>query len=274
MSHKTPTIPPAHRPARPTPGRWLRCLGAAGAAVLALAGAVGCGRADAPAPVTILAAASLTDALPEAAAAWRAAGGEEVRFGFGASSRIVPQVLEGAAADGVVSADEAWIGKLVAGGKADAADVVRVARNELVLVVPADRADPPTDPTGLRTTVRRLALAGEQVPAGAYARAALARAGVTDLAPPWVVTAEDVRLALRWVALGEADAGIVYRTDARAEPRVKVAFAFPAGSHPPIVYPAAPVRGAARADAARRFVRFLAGPAGQAVLARHGFVPP
>lgn len=240
------------------------------AGVLALAGA--CGRDDAARPrLVVFAAASLTDVLPEVAEAWKAEGGLDVAFAFGATSRLVPQILEGAPADVLISADEAWMDKLAAGGRADRASRVVLARNELVFVVPVGAATPPSGPRELPGPLGKIALAGEHVPAGTYAKASLKHAGVWAAVAPRVVRADDVRIALRWVASGDADGGVVYRTDAAADPKVTVAFAFPADSHPPIVYPAAVVAGSPRAADAARFLAFCRGPKALAAFARRGF---
>jgi len=242
------------------------------AGVVALAGA--CGRDDAVRPrLVVFAAASLTDVLPEVAEAWKAEGGLDVTFAFGATSKLVPQILEGAPADVLISADEAWMDKLTAGGKADAASRVVLARNELVFVVPVGAATPPGGPRELPGPLGKIALAGEHVPAGKYAKASLEHAGVWAAVAPRVVRADDVRMTLKWVSAGEADGGIVYRTDARADPKVVVAFAFPADTHPPITYPAAAVTGSPRAADAARFLAFCRGPTAQARFGRRGFGP-
>jgi molybdate transport system substrate-binding protein len=227
----------------------------------------------------VFAAASLTDVLPEVAKAWREEGGGEVRFSFGSTSKLVPQVIEGAPADALVSADVPWIERLEASGKSEAATRTVVARNALVFVVPAGaEAAPaqavPAKATDLPGDLARIALAGENVPAGKYARAALEKAGVWAAVAPRVVRGEDVRLTLRWVAGADADGGVVYATDAKSDPKVRVAFTFPADDHPPIVYPATPIRGAKQAEEASRYLAFCRGPKGRAVFERHGFLPP
>jgi molybdate transport system substrate-binding protein len=228
---------------------------------------------DRPGP-TVFAAASLTDVLPEVAAAWRAEGGGEVRFSFGPTSKLVPQVIEGAPADAVVGADEAWMERLEGAGKCEKAARVILARNALVFVVPADAPTVPASAKDLPGAMKRIALAGENVPAGKYAKAALTSEGVWAAVEPRVVRGEDVRLTLRWVSGGDADGGVVYATDAKSDAKVRVAFAFPAASHPPIVYPAAPVKGSANAAEAARFLEFCRGPKGRPIFERRGFLPP
>jgi molybdate transport system substrate-binding protein len=266
---------PSARPPPPPPVVRLRTFAhLVTLAVVAVLGS-GCGgTSDAPKQVTVFAAASLTDVLPEVAAAWKTEGGVEVRFSFGASSKLVPQVIEGAPADVLVSADAAWMDKLEAAGKTEPGSRAILARNELVYVVPGDAGNAPTAAAELPGEAKKIALAGENVPAGRYAESALEKAGVWAAVEPRVVRTEDVRLTLRWVASGEADGGVVYRTDARAEAKVRVAFAFPSDSHAPIVYPGAVVRGAARSADATRFLAFCRGDKARAIFERFGFLPP
>jgi molybdate transport system substrate-binding protein len=122
-------------------------------------------------------------------------------------------------------------------------------------------------------SLKRIALAGENVPAGRYARAALEQTGVWAAVRPRVVPGDDVRLTLRHVSGGDAEGGIVYATDARGTAQVRVAFTFPVDSHPPIVYPGAPMRASPRAAEAARFLEFCRGPTARAIFARFGFLP-
>lgn len=223
----------------------------------------------------VLSAASLTDVLPRVAILWEEAGGIPVRFSFDATSRVAPQVLQGAPADLFFSADVGWMDWVQEGGGIQGKTRVTLLANELVLVVPEDGAFRPEGPTALPAPdLARLALAGENVPAGRYGKAALEAAGVWGELQPRIVRAGTVRGALEWVARGEVDAGVVYRTDALAEPRVRVAFAFPPGSHPPILYPAAVTRQASHPEAARAFLAFCASPAARAVFEDEGFRIP
>ncbi len=244
------------------------------ACALALAVAVPAAAQPRPAPdgdepLLVLAAASLTDVLPEVARLWAASGGAEVRFSFAATSRLAPLALEGSA-DLLISADREWMDWVVERGGADAAGVVALLGNVLVVVVPADAT---TTPTGLADLARvdRLALAGESVPAGRYAQAALAAAGVWDAVAPRVVRGESVRSALQWVARGEAGAGIVYRTDVAVQSGVRTAFEIPPGLSPDIVYPAAVLSGAPHAARARELLAFLQSAPARARFAAAGF---
>jgi molybdate transport system permease protein len=172
-----------------------------------------------------------------------------------------------------------WVGE---GGGIREGTRVDLLGNELVVVVPA-RAGSGGDSPGqeaftldspgdlLSPLVRRLGVAGESVPAGRYGRAALEWAGVWEGIEARVVRGANVRGTLEWVALGEVDAGIVYRTDALAEPRVRVAFAFPEGSHPPITYPAAVLAGASHPGSAQAFLEFCRTPEAGAIFEGAGF---
>ncbi len=217
----------------------------------------------------ILAAASLTDVLPRVAAAWTREGGVPVRFSFDATSRLAPQAVEGAPADIFFSADETWMTWLRDRGAVDTTTVRRFLGNSLVVVVPADA--PTLDGPRRLADVRRLALAGENVPAGRYAREALEATGVWDSVKDHIIRGGSVRGALEWVARGEAGAGVVYGTDAMAEPRVRVAFTFPEHTHTPVRYPAAVLKNSTHQATARAFLDFAAGPLVQRIFENAGF---
>lgn len=240
---------------------------------------VGCGGDEsAPRPTLhVAAAASLSDVMPELAASFERAHEVDVALRFGASSTLARQIEEGAPADVLVSADPAWIDALIDGGLARGEDRQVIATNALVAIVPADATEMPRDLRAL-VALPHLAVAGAEVPAGMHARTALGRSGVLDGAH--LALAADVRAALAWVARGEAEGGIVYATDARIEPRVRVAFALSPSTHDAIVLEAIAVRDPSvehppeRTDAARDFVTFLGSPESRATLAAAGFGPP
>lgn len=184
-------------------------------------------------PLLVLAASSLQDVLPTVAEAWREAGGDEVRFSFDATSRLAPQILRGAPADVFVSADHEWMNWLRDRDIVRRSEIVDVAANRLVFVVPASADAPPRDVRAVAARpAMRIAMAGENVPAGRYGTAAFQAAGVWDGLEGRVVRGGSVRGALEWVARGEADGGVVYETDALAEPRVRLAFAFDERTYP------------------------------------------
>lgn len=230
-----------------------------------------------PAPdstLLVLAAASLTDVLPLVAREWEEAGGMRVEFSFDATSRLAPQTLQGGQADLFFSADQDWMDWVQEHGGIDPRTRVDLLGNEIVVVVPRRPTVPISGPGDLvRGEIRHIALAGENVPAGRYAQAALESTGVWDQLSDRVVRAGNVRGALEWVALGEVDAGIVYRTDAVAEGRVRVVFAFPPGSHPPILYPAAVLARASHPDQAEAFLRLCRGEPGTRIFGEAGFHP-
>lgn len=222
--------------------------------------------------LVVLAAASLTESLQKVAAAWTAKGNPRVIFSFDASSRLAKQVEAGAPADAFFSADTTWMDYVdtrgLVTGRAD------LVGNSLVAVVPAASMLPIKAPADLALPgVQHLALGGESVPAGKYGRAALTTLGALDAVRGRIVSGDNVRTVLSWVATGEAEAGVVYLTDARVEPRVKVAFTFPATSHPAIVYPMAVVKGAAHARQASEFLAYCRSPEGMAVFVAAGFSP-
>lgn len=222
-------------------------------------------------PVLVLAAASLVEVLPALYGVWPASSTAKVEFSFDATSRLAKQAQSGLAADAFVSADAKWMTYLenrkLTRGKSRV-----LARNALVAVAPLHalpRVDGPSDLAALD----RVALAGETVPAGMYAQQALNHAGVWTAVFPKIVRADSVRAALRWAAAGEADAAVVYKTDALAEPRVRIAFEFPAKSHEPIVYPAAVLASAKAPNEARAFLDFCASREARATWLRFGFGP-
>jgi molybdate transport system substrate-binding protein len=224
--------------------------------------------------VTVFAAASLSEALTQAGEAYKQETGESVAFSFAASSGLARQIEVSPGADIFVSADTDWMDYLEARGLIERASRVELMGNRLVLIAPAHsnaalslkpRAD-------LAAALRggRLALADPaSVPAGKYAKAALASLGMWDGIADKVAPAENVRVALAYVARGEAPLGIVYATDAKMEPRVRVVGIFPVETHPRIVYPAALIKNAK--PEARAFLEYLKGARAGAIFERAGF---
>lgn len=236
------------------------------------------GLAQPPRPLTVFAAASLTDALQAVGRAYRARTGQAVRFSFAASGTIARQIAAGAPADLFVSADERWMDEVARGGRLAPGLRRDLLGGRLALVAPRASRTALTIRTGFpiaRALGRRGRLAIGQpgsVPAGRYAQVALTRLGVWRSVETRLAPAADVRGALAYVARGEAPLGIVYESDAAAEPAVRIVGLFPAASHPPIVYPAAVIRGAG--PGAARFYRFLGQAEAQAIFRRYRFRPP
>ena len=196
------------------------------------------------ATITVFAAASLTDSLKAVADAYKARTGVTVTLSFGASSTLARQIDQGAQADIFMSADSDWMDFLQKGGHLAEASRKDLLGNQLVLIAALDsraapRIAPHFDLAGALGD-GRLALADPaSVPAGKYAKAALTSLGVWDSVASKVAPAENVRVALEYVARGEAPFGVVYATDAKIAPSVKVAGIFPEDSHAPITYPVA-----------------------------------
>jgi molybdate transport system substrate-binding protein len=219
---------------------------------------------------TVFAAASLKNALDEVAALQPA----KPVISYGASSALARQIEAGAPADVFISADLGWMDYLDGKGLLAAGTRRNLLGNRLVLIAPAKqpvRLQPaPGFPIASFLKGGRIALAEpSSVPAGKYARAAFERLGVWEQVAPRVAAADNVRAALALVARGEAPLGVVYQTDANAEPGVMVAGVFPAGSHPPIVYPAAVLKPAK--PGAAPFMELLASPAARRIFEKHGF---
>lgn len=223
----------------------------------------------------VLAAASMQEALTEAADRWAALRHPRPVLSFAASSALARQVEAGAKADLFISADEEWMDYVQAKGLLRNNTRARLAGNALVLIAPRDskvalrvaRGFPLARALGNG----RLAMADPAaVPAGRYGRDALIRLGVWNGVAGKVAAAENVRAAMALVERGAAPLGIVYATDARASARVRVVATFPAQSHAPITYPVAVLKASTdpQADA---FRRFLIGREGRAILARRGF---
>jgi molybdate transport system substrate-binding protein len=226
--------------------------------------------------VTVYAAASLKEALDELARRFEAQGVGRVVVSYAGSAMLARQIEKGAPADLFISADLAWMDYLAARRLIRAESRGNLLSNRLVLVAPAGSKTTlvvaPKFPLAAALGNGRLALADpDHVPAGKYGRAALDALGVWNDVAARLARAENVRAALALVARGEAPLGIVYRTDARAEPRVRIVAEFPETLHPPIIYPVALVTGTKSQAAAEGFLHYLRSPGARRVWERHGF---
>jgi molybdate transport system substrate-binding protein len=227
--------------------------------------------------VTVFAAASLKNALEEAAQSFSTTSSTPVRFSFAASSALARQIEQGAPADLFASADREWMDYLSERNLIQSATCVDLLGNRLVVIAPAESAIRDlaltADAFRLAAGQGRIAM-GEvsAVPAGRYAKAALDKLGLWSEVRPRIAQTENVRAALLLVSRGEAPLGIVivYETDAKADPKVRVVAVFPPDSHPPIVYPFAVTR-TAKGDGAARFLSFLQSPQGHAFFEAQGF---
>ena len=228
--------------------------------------------------VTVFAAASLGGALDEVAEAFEGDTGNEVALSFAGSSVLARQITLGAPADVFLSANPDWMdavedaGMLADGTRRD------FAGNALVLIAPAEQASPntlPATPGEFASVLNggRLSMAlVDAIPAGQYGKASLTYLGLWEAAKSHVVQTDNVRAALALVALGEARLGVVYATDAQAEPKARLVAPFPDYTHPQITYPAAAVASGDVATATA-FLDYLTSDAGQAILQNHGFLP-
>jgi molybdate transport system substrate-binding protein len=232
----------------------------------------------APGDLSVFAASSLTEAFTEIGDAFTEEHpGANVVFNFAGSQILRTQIEEGAAADVFASANMAEMDALVAAGHISRHSPQTFAENRLVVItadgVSVGRLEDLAQP-GLK-----IVLAAEEVPVGRYSRQALEnlneRFGATyaEAVMANVVSLEEnVRQVLAKVALGEADAGLVYSTDAATEPTLTT-IAIENSHNVPASYPIAVLTGAPRADLAQVFVDFVKSPRGQAILASHGFLP-
>ncbi len=227
--------------------------------------------------VTIFAAASLRDALDELAREYERQGRARAAVSYAGSPHLARQIEKGTPADIFISADGDWMDYLAVRGLIRIETRTNLLSNRLVLVAPsgsqATLKIEPRFPLAALLGDQRLAMADpDSVPAGKYGKAALEALGVWQEVAPKVARAENVRAALRLVAHAEAPLGVVYRTDALAERRVRTVGEFPLSVHPPIVYPAAIVAGS-RSKLAYEYLRYLRSHAAQDVWRRHGFGP-
>ena len=237
----------------------------------ALTLAVGSVRA---AEVTVFAAASLTDALKEEAAAYEKQSGDKIVFNFGASSLLARQIEEGAPVDVFFSADEVKMDALETKGL-----ILKETRrsrlsNSLVIVVTSDSTLDLKSPADLAgPSVKRIALADPKaVPAGIYAKTYLEQKKLWPAVEPKVVPTDNVRAALAAVESGNVEAGMVFKTDARVSKKVRVACEIAAVDGPKISYPLAVVKDSKQVEAAKRFVQYLASDDATNVFEKHGFV--
>jgi len=222
----------------------------------------------------VSAAASLTDALKEIGAIYEKKSGDKIYFNFGASSFLAYQIEQGAPADIFFSADEARIDALEK--KNLIVKETRKSRlsNSLVVVVAADRGAAISNTKDLVSEkVKRIALAETRtVPAGIYAREFLQKQNLWVSLQSKIVPTENVRGALAAVEAGNADAAIVYKTDAAISKKVKIAYEIPAKDSPAISYPSALVKDAKNPESAKAFLKFLESDQTAEIFRKFGFI--
>jgi molybdate transport system substrate-binding protein len=225
--------------------------------------------------LTVFAAASMKNALDDINAAYTAKTGVKIVASYAASSALAKQIEQGAPADVFISADTDWMD--YATGKKNINEPTRVnlLGNSIVLIAPKDSKIDNVE-IGQGFDLAKLAGDGKiatgdvkAVPVGKYAKAALEKLGAWNAAEPKFAMAESVRTALTLVSRGEAALGIVYSTDAKVEPGVKIVGIFPADSHPPIIYPVAATTTAKPETA--DYLAFLRSSASKTILEKYGF---
>ncbi|MDB6093115.1 MAG: modA [Verrucomicrobia bacterium] len=224
--------------------------------------------------ISVFAAASLSDALRELAGRHEKATGDEVRLNLAASSTLARQIKEGAPADLFFSADEAKMNDLEEAGAIEPGTRQSLLGNSLVIVVPTDSALTIASADALAGAgIHRVAIAEPQtVPAGIYAKEFLQKIGRWEAVNAKAVFTENVRAALAAVESGNAEAAIVYRTDALISKKVKIAWEIPADAGPHISYPVALVKRGKNPAGAKRFLALLKSSEGRAVFTKFGFV--
>jgi molybdate transport system substrate-binding protein len=225
------------------------------------------------AEVTVFAAATLKTALDEIATGYSAGTGTAVTLSYAGTPALARQIEQGAPADVFISASVDWMDALAAKGLIQPDSRRDLLGNRLVLIGPTGAAPLVLEDLAARLGEGRLAMAlVDAVPSGQYGKAALESLGLWEAVAPSVVQSENVRAALHLVALGEAALGIVYASDAVAEPRVTVLATFPETSHPRIIFPVALTLTASPEAAA--FLDHLASPEAAEVFAANGFLVP
>ena len=228
------------------------------------------------ADLTVSAAASLTQAFQDIGAQFEAQNpGTKVKFNFGASGALLQQIVNGAPVDVFASADTDTMDKAVAKGVVVAADVKVFTTNKLVLIVPTQSKANMQQLADLKKPeLKRFAMGlPASVPAGLYAQGALEKAGLWHDVKDKVISTQNVRQALDYVARDEVDAGFVYASDALLMAG-KVKVALQVATTTPIHYPLAQTAFSTQAAEAQKFIAFVQSNAGQAVLKKHGFSTP
>jgi molybdate transport system substrate-binding protein len=224
----------------------------------------------------VFGAASLKNALDDANAQYQRDAGRKIVVSYGASPALAKQIENGAPADIFISADLDWMDYVAEHKLIKPETRFNLLGNKLVLIAPADSSISlniaPNFPLATALGNGRLAMADpNSVPAGKYGKAALEALGVWGSVAGKIAAAPDVRATLVFVSRGEAPLGIVYQTDAAADKGVKIVGAFPASTHPPIIYPIAVTMASAHPGAAA-YVGFLKSPAAKPAFEKQGFV--
>jgi molybdate transport system substrate-binding protein len=230
------------------------------------------------AELLVFAAASMKNALDEADAAYKAAGGSAVTASYASSSVLAKQIEQAAPADVFISADSDWMDYVATRNLIKLDSRANLVANRLVLIAPktsdARIEIGPNFPLAAALGEGKLSMGDPgSVPAGLYGKAALTKLGVWEQVRTKVIGAENVRSALAFVSRGEAPFGIVYETDAKIDPGVRIVAVFPENSHDPIVYPVA-ITQQSHHDEAGKYLAFLKSDIARAIFQKYGFANP
>jgi molybdate transport system substrate-binding protein len=225
--------------------------------------------------IVVFAAASLKNALDAVNAQWQKETGKKASISYAASSALAKQIEQGAPAQMFISADLDWMDYLAGKSLIKADTRSNLLGNRIVLIAPKDKAQPVDIKPGFDLAKilggGRLSMANvASVPAGKYGKAALEKLGVWASVSNSIAQAENVRAALLLVSRGEAPAGIVYQTDAAADPGVAIIGVFPEDTHPPVIYPIALTASSSNPDAAA-FLAYIRSPKAKPIFEAQGF---
>jgi molybdate transport system substrate-binding protein len=225
--------------------------------------------------LTVSAAISLKDVLNEAAQLYRAERPDtEIHFNLGASGTLQRQIEQGAPVDVFISASEDQMNSLESQGFLLSGTRRDLLKNTIVLIVPNGKTGITNFQDLAGAQVKVIAIGEPQtVPAGKYAQEVLTHFHLYEQLKPKYVLGKDVRQVLTYVITGNADAGIVYATDAKTSDAVSVVATAPEESHSPVIYPVAILKGSKEPDEAKHFLEFLAGTKAQAIFEKYGFQP-
>lgn len=251
-------------------GRKLRSLSSAGALLCCAFLLAGC-RSRHRTTLTLSVAASLQDSISEVEAAYQSHHAVDFRNNFGASGTLAREIEQGAPVDAFIAAGSAPVDQLQAEGLLLQGSRADLLRNSLVLIAPSGSSLKGFE--GLtQKQVRTVALGDPaSVPAGQYGKQSLQALLLYDALRSKIVLGKDARQVLTYVETGDADAGLVYATDALTSHRVRVVAVAPDGSHEPVVYPIAEIAASGNELAARDFITFLRSPAAKSIFERRGF---
>jgi molybdate transport system substrate-binding protein len=230
----------------------------------------GCRSTQSP-TLTLSVAASLEDSITEIEVAYKRDHEVEFRNNFGASGTLAREIEQGAPVDAFISAGAKPMDQLATEGLLNAGSRMNLLRNSLVLIAPSGSDLKGFE--GLTGRLVRLIAVGDpaSVPAGQYGKQTLDTLHLYEKLKSKIVLGKDVRQVLTYVETGNADAGLVYATDARLSHRVQVVAMAPENSHDPIVYPLAVIKNSQNQSAAHEFMAFLRSPESRAIFERHGF---